>query len=177
MSRQVTSCHVMSRPVTSCHVGCSEGCRFHTASAVYHLVINKSIIITISWSSVDPIWESAEMELGVGFHQFTWNNRLTVDPPWKKGLVSTLIIIMTYQTFSATEAHWDPFRIPHLQNKLSRWPTKFCHLMPPTVVLRNCPTTRPLEFHFQSTGFIFHTIFNCNEFITWNFKLSLESTG
>ena len=34
----VTSCHVMSRPVTSCHVGCSGGCRYHTASAVYYLV-------------------------------------------------------------------------------------------------------------------------------------------
>ena len=40
MSRRVTLCHVLSRPVTSCHVGCPEGCRFHTASAVYHLVSN-----------------------------------------------------------------------------------------------------------------------------------------
>ena len=39
MSRHDKSCHVLSRPVTSCHVGCPEGCRFHTASAVYHLVI------------------------------------------------------------------------------------------------------------------------------------------
>ena len=38
MSRPVTSCHVLSRPVTSCHVGCPEGCRYHTASAVYNLV-------------------------------------------------------------------------------------------------------------------------------------------
>ena len=37
-SLHVISCHVMSRPVTSCHIGCPEGCRFHTASAVYHLV-------------------------------------------------------------------------------------------------------------------------------------------
>ena len=45
MSRRVTLCrvmschvmprHVMSRPVMSWHVGCPEGCRFHTASAVY----------------------------------------------------------------------------------------------------------------------------------------------
>ena len=34
-SCHVTSCHVVSRPVMSCHVGCPEGCRFHTASAVY----------------------------------------------------------------------------------------------------------------------------------------------
>ena len=43
VSRHATSCpvtlwHVMSRPVTSCHVGCPEGCRYHTASAVYNLV-------------------------------------------------------------------------------------------------------------------------------------------
>ena len=37
-SLHVTSCHVMSLAVTSCHVGCPEGCRLHTASAVYHLV-------------------------------------------------------------------------------------------------------------------------------------------
>ena len=45
MSRHVTSCHVMSRPVLSCHVGCPEGCRYHTASAVYNLVIIIIIII------------------------------------------------------------------------------------------------------------------------------------
>ena len=37
-SCHVTSCHVLSRTVTPCHVGCPEGCRFLTASAVYHLV-------------------------------------------------------------------------------------------------------------------------------------------
>ena len=40
--RPVTSCHVMSRPVTSCHVGCPEGCRNNTASAVYNLVFSSS---------------------------------------------------------------------------------------------------------------------------------------
>ena len=34
-SCHVTSCHVVSRRVLSSHVGCPEGCRFHTASAVY----------------------------------------------------------------------------------------------------------------------------------------------
>ena len=43
MSRPVTSWHILTRPVTSCHVtschvGCPEGCRYHTASAVYNLV-------------------------------------------------------------------------------------------------------------------------------------------
>ena len=39
-SCHVTSCHVVSRPVMSCHVGCPEGCRFHTASAVYKSSFN-----------------------------------------------------------------------------------------------------------------------------------------
>ena len=45
MSRHVTSCHVLSRPVTSCHVGCPEGCRFHTASAVYNLVYHETHLL------------------------------------------------------------------------------------------------------------------------------------
>ena len=55
-SRHVTSCHVMSCFVTSCHVGCPEGCRYHTASAVYNLVfVLKFTRIDFGWGfTPDP---------------------------------------------------------------------------------------------------------------------------
>ena len=51
-SLHVTSCQVMSCPVTSCHVGCPEGRRFHTASAVYHLVFFYSPFVLRNYSTV-----------------------------------------------------------------------------------------------------------------------------
>ena len=75
-SRHATSCHVLSHHVT--YVGCLEGCRYHTASAVYnlvHIVLHANYIRTTMSLEIQPSAESVWTNETGFFWQFNNGNQ------------------------------------------------------------------------------------------------------